>query len=161
MITLELFPFIITPLGVWHVAKDPSFEPLSCVVAGADPMERARLLVQEQLGLAPALVHSTSWRYDGDDTLILTFAAVLPRGANVGDLRAQPCVSGRALVYGGPLAAPVGIRSEQVRDHALRHLAFLAQTDPAVQQILTPISGVLAWEPDVARFFLCEHRMAA
>lgn len=161
MIKVEVFPFIITPLGVWQVAEELSFEPLHCRVSDMDPMDRAGRLVRDHLDVSPALVHGTSWRYDDGDTIVLTFAAVLPRGANVAHLHAQPCMSGRALVYGGPLSPPAHIEREQVRDHALRHLAFLVQVDPEVERILTPMSSVLAWEPDVAQFFVRSRRIAA
>lgn len=160
-IEIEVFPFIITPLGVWQVGEEETLEPLRCAVAEMDPQECAGHLVMETLGITPLLVHGTSWRYDAGSTLILSFAAVLPRGVNVFHLHAHACVCGRTRARGGPTTAPKEVQLEQVRDHALRHLAFLVQTDPSVEAVLTSISSVLAWEPDVARFFAHQHRIAA
>jgi hypothetical protein len=149
---VEVFPFIITPMGVWQVAGDADYQPLLCPVIDAHPTRLAGRLVSNHLGLTPTLLHSTSWRYE-DDHLILSFAAVLPRGESVMHLHARSFCAGATMT-------PEAITAIQVRDHALRHMAFLAQTDLATMQVLSPITSVLAWEPDIARFFLHKQKAA-
>ena len=92
----------------------------------------------------PVLVHSTSWRRDGD-AVVLTFIVVV-EGEVVGGRASAPV--GRAdLARGGATAAPARIGHAQVAEHGLRHLAWLAKDDRAVQEELSP-----AWRDALAAY---------
>lgn len=81
---------------------------------------------------APYLVHSTSWRATEEGQIVLTYVVHPdPEPARPG---AVPLEEPRLLARGADAGhpAPVGLRLQQVAAHALRHVAFLARTDPVV-----------------------------
>jgi hypothetical protein len=94
----------------------------------------------------PVLVHSTSWRRDRD-AVVLTFLVVIePR--LVGAMESRPV--GRAeLARSTATSAPAEIVSDQVVEHALRHLAWLIRDDPAVSSELDE-----AWQIPLGRYIL-------
>jgi hypothetical protein len=86
-------------------------------------------------GLEARILHSTSWRHDGEHVILTYLAVVDPPGAPNENL--APEVVGRAaLARGAATAAPASIQVEQVVEHALRHLAWLLHDDPAVAAAL-------------------------
>jgi hypothetical protein len=99
-----------------------------------DPMEVVKRLSTNLMG-PPLLVHSTSWRR-GASGVILTFLVV------VGEDQASELASvpiGRAdLARNTATDAATGIGTSQVVEHALRHVAWLAQDDAAVRAALSP-----------------------
>ena len=82
----------------------------------------------------PLLVHSTSWRRDRD-AVVLTFVVVIDP-AQVGGMDSAP-IGRAALARSEATAAPRAIASDQVVEHGLRHLAWLAQDDPVVAAVVT------------------------
>ena len=92
------------------------------------PVEVVDRMVRDTVG-PPRLVHSTSWRRDRD-AVILSFVAVIDSEL-VNGMDSAPI--GRAdLARSQATAAPRDIAHEQVVEHGLRHLAWLAQDDPVV-----------------------------
>lgn len=86
-------------------------------------------------GLAPTVLHSTSWRRAGDQ-VVLTYLAVVDAPAALNpNLAAEPVLRGD-LARGGATSAPASIAIGQVLEHALRHLAWLLADDPAVAAAL-------------------------
>ena len=86
-------------------------------------------------GLEARVLHSTSWRHDGDH-VVLTYLAVVDAPAELNpNLAAEP-VSRVELARGDRTAAPAAIATAQVLEHALRHLAWLITDDPAVSAAL-------------------------
>lgn len=77
------------------------------------------------------LVHSTSWRATDEGQIVLTYL-VHPDPAP--DLPGTPLPDPRGIARsprtGHP--APPDLKAHHVVAHAVRHLAFLARTDPAV-----------------------------
>jgi hypothetical protein len=120
--------------GVPHLAGPCGPEPWYIEVgAEDDPMEVVRRLSTDLFG-APSLVHSTSWRRDRG-TVLLSFVVVIrddqaPQYASVPIARA-------VLARGTATDAPTGVRAEQIVEHGLRHLSWLAKDDPAVNDALT------------------------
>lgn len=103
-------------------------------------------------GIGPFVAHSTSWRFDYE--LVLTYLVLLPT------LHAEPPtgfevhVVGRESLARGELAAPpprIGV--EQVLEHALRHLAWLAGDDPAIRQLLARswLEALAVYQPEPFR----------
>ncbi|MFI5259854.1 MAG: hypothetical protein ACHQ01_09650 [Candidatus Limnocylindrales bacterium] len=97
------------------------------------PMEVVDRIVREALG-APLLVHSTSWRRDRD-AVILSFVVAIDADTAAG--MASLPIRRADLARGGASEAPPNIGFEQVLDHGLRHLAWLAQDDPVVRTTLS------------------------
>ena len=96
------------------------------------PVEAVARLVQDIVG-PPILVHSTSWRRDRG-AVILSFVVVID-GSLVGNMESTPL--GRSeLARSAATVAPAAIAPGQVVEHGLRHMAWLAQDDPAVRSEL-------------------------
>jgi hypothetical protein len=92
------------------------------------PVEVVDRIVRDTVGAA-RLVHSTSWRRDRD-AVILSFVVVIDREL-VDGMASEPI--GRAdLARSEATSAPRSIAHEQVVEHGLRHLAWLAQDDSVV-----------------------------
>lgn len=98
-----------------------------------------------------AMLHSTSWRYD-HDTIALTWAITpdLRRDLPVSAVRPAPIAQGTD----GANPVPADLNFQQVVNHAARHLAFLAHTDPIVDEALhlqpELHDALLAFAPDVS-----------
>jgi hypothetical protein len=87
------------------------------------------------LGLSPFMVHSTSWRVEGQ-RIVLTFLVVIePPGDLPLGYREEP-ITRSELARGRPLGPPPEVHLSQVVEHGLRHLAWLATDDPAVREAL-------------------------
>jgi hypothetical protein len=99
--------------------------------------------VVRRYGLAPRVVHSTSWR-TVDGHVVLTYLAVVASPGDSGPwLRSTP-LRRADLARGSALAAPVSIAVDQVTEHALRHLAWLVRDDPAIAAALPDWTAALA-----------------
>lgn len=102
--------------------------------AAEHPVEVVDQVVRDVVG-EPLLVHSTSWRRDRD-AVILSFLVVIEDGV-VGSMDSRP-IRRTALARSEATAAPRDIATDQVVEHALRHLAWLAKDDPVVRSELSP-----------------------
>ena len=102
------------------------------VGADDDPVEVVSRLARNLMG-EPMLVHSTSWRRDRGTVLLSCIVVIADEQAP--DL---PGVAlGRAeLARSAATAAPRAVAAEQVIEHGLRHLSWLAKDDETVQRIL-------------------------
>ena len=96
------------------------------------PLDLVRAMATDALG-PPLLVHSTSWRWE-HDAVVLSFLVVL-HGGQAGALESAQVVRA-GLARGTATGAPAAIGHWQVLEHGLRHLAWLADDDPAVRQAL-------------------------
>jgi hypothetical protein len=92
------------------------------------PVEVVTRIVRDVIG-EPLLVHSTSWRRDRN-AVILSFVVIID-ATLVGSMASLP-VARSELARGEATAAPREVASTQVVEHGLRHMAWLAQDDPAV-----------------------------
>jgi hypothetical protein len=99
-----------------------------------DPMEIVKRLSTNLMG-PPLLVHSTSWRR-GKGGVLLTFLVVI-REDQGADLASTP-ISRSDLARNSATEAATKISTNQVVEHALRHMAWLAQDDAAVKAALSP-----------------------
>ena len=86
-------------------------------------------------GLQARVLHSTSWRHDGDH-VVLTYLAVIDPPTDLNPNLTSGPVARTELARGGETAAPDSIATTQVLEHALRHLAWLVTDDPAVSSAL-------------------------
>jgi len=99
-----------------------------------DPMEIVKRLSTNLMG-PPLLVHSTSWRR-GKGGVLLSFLVVIAED-QASDLPGVPITRAELARNSATEAAKV-IASNQVVEHALRHMAWLAQDDAAVKAALSP-----------------------
>lgn len=118
-----------TPELAGPCGPDPWFIEVD---AEEDPVEVVARLARNLMG-APLLVHSTSWRR-ARGSVILSFV-VVNRDDQPPGLRGTP-VDRAELARSTASSAPVSIDDRQVLEHGLRHLAWLANDDPLVQQVL-------------------------
>ena len=97
------------------------------------PVEVVDRIVREVVG-PPRLLHSTSWRRDRN-AVILSFVVVIDP-ESVGSMESAPI--GRAeLARSEATTAPREIGFQQVLEHGLRHLAWLAREDEVVRRELS------------------------
>ncbi len=128
-----------------------------------DPDAVARGLI---IGIAkPALLHSTSWRWEKDGTIVLTYLAYCEdaefRGVETVQLPWDQLAAPAATDPQRP--RPAEIREVEVISHGLRHLSFLIRyaRDGRLAAALSPRSvsffkamcGQLAGRLDAARDF--------
>ncbi|HYW90382.1 MAG TPA: hypothetical protein VFB50_21605 [Chloroflexota bacterium] len=151
--TVELLPIFIERggnirwlartdnVGSWRVDSRPDISPHDLVLDA--------LCV---FGVGPFVAHSTSWRFES--SLILTYLILLPT------LHAAPPagfevhrVQRESLARGDLAAPPPSIAVDQVLEHALRHLAWLAGDDPAIRALLGPswIEALSMYRPEPFR----------
>lgn len=107
-----------------------------------------------QYGFEPMLVHSTSWRHEGE-RVVMTYVGVVPAdqapSGNGGPL-VTAVVGHVDLARGSATGAPDRIAVEQVVEHALRHLSWLSKDDPVVRDELADWADVLTtYEPEPFR----------
>jgi hypothetical protein len=98
------------------------------------PVETVARIVRGVVG-EPLLVHSTSWRREGA-AVILSFLVVIAPD-QVGEMDSAP-IRRAQLARSEVARAPAAIGGSQVLEHALRHLAWLAEDDPVVAARLGP-----------------------
>ena len=98
------------------------------------PVETVERIVRDVIGPA-RLVHSTSWRRDRD-AVILSFVVVIGQELR-GAMPSEP-IGRTELARSAATAAPADISHLQVLEHALRHLAWLADDDAVVAAELSP-----------------------
>jgi hypothetical protein len=99
-----------------------------------DPMEVVKRLSTNLMG-PPLLVHSTSWRR-GPGGVILSFLVVV--GEDQATELASVPIGRTELARNSAADAATSIAASQVVEHALRHVAWLAQDDQAVRAALSP-----------------------
>jgi hypothetical protein len=119
---------------------------------GENPDPRARQLVEEGAQQI-ALIHSTSWRWEPDGRIVLTYVAWVKEGTLGRSARPLPRLSAPGPV--DPLRPrPAEIGELDPLAHGLRHLAFLLRTsrDGAMARALGPpaVAAIQKLEPDVA-----------
>jgi hypothetical protein len=116
---------------------------------GANPDDRARELGVREI----VLLHSTSWRWEEDGRIVLTYVAWAKDGTLPGSARPLPRLASPGAT--NPLRPrPPEIRELDPLAHGLRHLVFLLRTsrDGAVAAALGPraVAALTRLEPDVA-----------
>jgi hypothetical protein len=135
---------LLTPRGgqTLRAAWNPELDPHEVVVdAVAD------------LGLAPMMVHSTSWRLAAN-TIVLTFLVAVEPPGGVLPLHDSQLVTRSELARGRATAPPPHVQLDQVVEHGLRHLAWLVHEDEAIGEALSGWGNVLGdYAPEPFRAF--------
>ncbi|MEV5413044.1 hypothetical protein AB0K60_29935 [Thermopolyspora sp. NPDC052614] len=136
-ITVEALALRADAHGRW------SFRHLRTVPGpGESPDQAARRLAGIPADATHTVVHSTSWRYQPEGRIVLTYAICPdPRPC----LPAIPLPELRVARGGGPAEpTPERLRPEHVAAHAVTHLALLLSTDPVVHDALAAAPHVAA-----------------
>jgi hypothetical protein len=121
---------------------DPDLDPTESIVDSV-----------AELGLAPAMVHSTSWRIVRRQ-ILLTFLVVVDPPAQLPETCEVEQVTRAELARGRATGAPVAVHLSQVVEHGLRHLAWLVTEDEAIHDALADWSAALAdYGPEPFRAF--------
>jgi hypothetical protein len=81
---------------------------------------------------APAIIHSTSWRFESDGTVVLTYLAFgerpSPHAAGLAEVETMPWRQLPGLASTDPdKPRPAVLHHQDVLSHGLRHLALLAR----------------------------------
>jgi hypothetical protein len=87
------------------------------------------------IGLDPVVLHSTSWRHNGDE-VVLTYLAVVASDYDLLAPWTVGPVQRAILARGSETGPPLSIGVNQVIEHALRHLAWLLHDDQAIMSAL-------------------------
>jgi len=117
-----------------------------------DPTESIVDAIAE-LGLAPIMVHSTSWRVVRRQ-LVLTFLVVIECPDHLPDTHEVELVTRAELARGGATAPPAAVHLSQVVEHGLRHLAWLVTEDDTIREALLDWSRPLTpYRPEPFRAF--------
>lgn len=98
------------------------------------PVEAVDRIVRGLVG-PPLLVHSTSWRREGP-AVVLSFVVVI--GPEQASGMASEPIRRTDLARSEATKAPSAIGHEQVLEHGIRHLAWLAEDDAVVESRLSP-----------------------
>lgn len=98
------------------------------------PVEVVTRIVRDVVG-EPRLVHSTSWRRDRG-AVILSFVVIVDRDL-VKEMESMP-IGRTELARSEATAPPRSIAQDQVVEHGLRHIAWLARDDAVVAAELSP-----------------------
>lgn len=107
----------------------------------------------QRYGLAPLLVHSTSWRLE-DGRVVLTYVVAVERPQALNENLADELVSRADLARGDAMGPPPEIGVAQVLEHAFRHLSWLVKDDEAVRAALPEWMAFLrTYEPEPFRPF--------
>ena len=121
---------------------DPDLDPAESIVDAVAAM-----------GLAPLMVHSTSWRVV-QRQIVLTFLVVIERPPRLPDTCEIELVTRAKLARGHATGPPPEIHVSQIVEHGLRHLAWLVREDDALSDALPSWPGALAdYAPEPFRAF--------
>ncbi len=151
---LEILPVLSRPWGLSWL-RPPGCESWRVPAAGGSIRQTVlRCLAERRLHVL--VVHSTSWRQEPKEgAVVLTHLAVVrPLVGTVDGLEERPVVR-RPLARGTPVCPPPHVGIEQVLEHALRHLAWLALDDREVGSALNaPWRRALrSYRPEPVRVF--------
>ena len=103
--------------------------------------------------LTPLLVHSTSWRHEGD-RLLLTYVVAVEPPDHLSEYLVEEPVTRATLARGDALGPPTDIDVRQVIEHAFRHLSWLVKDDAVVNEALADwVRFLERYEPEPFRAF--------
>ncbi|MGW5687295.1 hypothetical protein [Nonomuraea sp. NPDC003754] len=151
-VRVEVWPVSADPTGIWLISGSDAWRS-SAILQESDPHTAVTdLLEANKAASGVKLLHSTSWRADGQ-AVILTYVAVIDCLDYVRDQwsEAKPISPALTDVVGKPIEveateAPIP-RYIDVLLHGMRHLQFLLQTDSSARDALCD-----TWRQHLAAF---------
>ena len=152
MQAIEVLPVSLPDGHIWSLSPGHADSFVLGWPAGARP-EDVAAQAMEQLGMEAIVLHSTSWRHAGKE-VVLTYVAVVPPDSVPPPSWQMVEVARSELARGDATTPPSSIGVSQVREHALRHLAWLRQDDPVIAALLDDWSHALSdYIPEPFRAF--------
>ena len=129
-------------LETLRAAWDPDLDPAEAIVDAV-----------AGIGVAPLMVHSTSWRVVRGQ-VVLTFLVVIERPLELPEIVEVELVTRTELARGHATGPPPEVHLTQIVEHGLRHLAWLLREDGAINQALPAWTAALAaYAPEPFRAF--------
>jgi hypothetical protein len=136
---IEVWPLAADQTGIWLLSGNDAWRPTLAVPSDGDVHDEVEALLWEHKGertdhLDTIMIHSTSWRQDRCG-LVVTYVVVVDTESNVLDewRHAQPIHPDLWDMVGKPTphrpTDPPLPSYIHVLQHAIRHLAFLLDTD--------------------------------
>jgi hypothetical protein len=141
MQSIELLPVALADGAIVSLRPDCADSFIVGWPAGAKPEDTA-IAALHGLGLKPHVLHSTSWRHAGNE-VVLTYLAVLAPDYELPESWETRSVGHAELARGDVTTPPPTIAVDQVLEHGLRHLAWLARDDEVIGRALPDWTGVL------------------
>jgi hypothetical protein len=139
-VTAECWPLAADAAGIWLLSGDDAWRT-DRIDADSEPHFEVEALLWARACPEAALLHSTSWRVDGQ-RCVLSYVAVI----DLPDLVLQHWPTARPVspellpAVGSPVLLPAAEapvpRYVDVLHHGIRHLAFLRQTDAPARAVL-------------------------
>ena len=152
MQAIEILPVSLRRQRLWSMRPEHAESFVVAWPAAARP-EQVAEQAMVQLGMEPAVLHSTSWRH-ADKEVVLTYIAVVSPGSAPPPSWQLVEVGRSELARGDATAPPSSIGVMQVQEHALRHLAWLRKDDPTIAALLKDWSDALSdYVPEPFRAF--------
>ena len=152
MQAIEILPVFLRNGCLWSLRPEHADSFVLGWPAGARP-EDVAAQAMVQLGMEPAVLHSTSWRHADREVVLTYIAVVLPDSAPPPSWHIVE-VARSELARCDATAPPSSIGITQVQEHALRHLAWLRRDDPTIAGLLDDWSAALAdYIPEPFRAF--------
>ncbi|MFF5249347.1 hypothetical protein ACFY3V_34145 [Streptosporangium sp. NPDC000095] len=129
-VSVEILLLRADPVGTWHYRR-----VVTSLDRGESPDEAVRRASGVTAEATSTVVHSTSWRYQPEGQVILTYAVCPDPAADLPAIALTDFQLARGSAPSAP--SPERLQVENVVAHALRHLTFLVLTDPVVGEALT------------------------
>jgi hypothetical protein len=121
---------------------DPDLDPAEAIVDAV-----------AGVGVAPVMVHSTSWRVVRQQ-VVLTFLVVIESPPSLPDACEVELVTRTELARGHATGPPPEVHVSQIVEHGLRHLAWLVREDVTIHDALPAWPHALAaYAPEPFRAF--------
>ena len=150
--SLEAIVLYLDAEGIRHVFPHGRETLRAPWDADLDPAEA---IVDEvaSLGVAPLMVHSTSWRVVRGQ-VVLTFLVVIELPRSLPPTCEVELVTRTELARGHATGPPPEVHVTQIVEHGLRHLAWLVREDDAIHRALRDWPAALtAYAPEPFRAF--------
>ena len=152
MQALEVLPVSLRNDRLWSMRPEHADSFVLGWPAGDKPDDVA-VRALAQLEMEATVLHSTSWRHAGKE-VVLTYVAVVPPEAAPPPSWKLVEITRAELARGDATAPPSSIDTDQVQEHALRHLAWLRKDDPTIKRLLHDWSEALSdYVPEPFRAF--------
>ncbi|MEV4748904.1 hypothetical protein AB0K21_21205 [Streptosporangium sp. NPDC049248] len=129
-VSVEILLLRVDPAGAWHYRHI-----VTSLNKGESPDQAVRRVGGLTAEATSTVVHSTSWRYQPEGQVVLTYAVCPDPAAHLPAIALTHFRLARGATSSAP--SPEHLQIENVVTHALRHLAFLMLTDPVVGEALT------------------------
>jgi hypothetical protein len=160
----EIWGLSANERGIWLISGGEAWRS-GPIAADTDPHWAVSAILREHGALdAAKIIHSTSWRAEGE-SVVLTYVAALDcpdvethwPGAQLVSLM-LPDVVGKPITHAAD--APPTPRHIDVLLHALRHLRFLLEHDATAARAFSPAwrSHLNDFAPALAGMYSAEHK---